>query len=200
MIARIATYEYPDLADRNLESIIYSRKVPDPSIVIRRARTADVPAMRRLVELFASERILLAKAPVQYYEDVQEFFVGELDGELVGCGALHVLWEDLAEIRSVAVDPQAQGHGLGSAVVSRILDVAQELGIQRLFVLTFETRFFERFGFREIEGAPVAPDVYQQLLQSFDEGVAEFLELERVKPNTLGNSRMLLELGARADG
>ena len=166
----------------------------DPTIVVRRARTADVPSMRRLVELFASERILLAKAPVQYYEDVQEFFVAELDGSVVGCAALHVLWEDLAEIRSVAVDPAAQGHGFGSLLVTRVLEVARELGIQRLFVLTFETAFFERFGFREIAGAPVAPEVYQQLLQSFDEGVAEFLELERVKPNTLGNSRMLVEL------
>jgi amino-acid N-acetyltransferase len=174
--------------------------VPEPTISIRRARTADVPAMRRLVELFASERILLAKAPVQYYEDVQEFFVGELDGAVVGCAALHVLWEDLAEIRSVAVDPGAQGHGLGSALVARVLEVARELGVRRLFVLTFETAFFERFGFYEIEGAPVAPEVYQQLLQSFDEGVAEFLELERVKPNTLGNSRMLLELEARPAG
>ena len=59
--------------------------MPDPTIAIRRARTADVTSMRRLVELFASERILLAKAPVQYYEDVQEFFVGELDGAVVGC-------------------------------------------------------------------------------------------------------------------
>jgi amino-acid N-acetyltransferase len=150
--------------------------------------------MRRLVELFASERILLAKAPVQYYEDVQEFFVAELDGAVVGCAALHVLWEDLAEIRSVAVDPAAQGHGLGSLLVTRVLEVARELGIERIFVLTFETAFFHRFGFREIAGAPVAPEVYQALLQSFDEGVAEFLELERVKPNTLGNSRMLLEL------
>jgi amino-acid N-acetyltransferase len=150
--------------------------------------------MRRLVELFASERILLAKAPVQYYEDVQEFFVAELDGRIVGCAALHVLWEDLAEIRSVAVDPAAQGHGVGSSLVRRVLEVARELGIERIFVLTFEVAFFERFGFREIAGAPVAPDVYQALLQSFDEGVAEFLELERVKPNTLGNSRMLLEL------
>jgi amino-acid N-acetyltransferase len=172
----------------------YAPPVSGPNIVIRRARTADVPAMRRLVELFASERILLAKAPVQYYEDVQEFFVAELDGSVVGCAALHVLWEDLAEIRSVAVDPSSQGHGLGSQLVARVLEVARELGIRRIFVLTFEVPFFERFGFREIAGAPVAPEVYQQLLQSFDEGVAEFLELERVKPNTLGNSRMLLEL------
>jgi amino-acid N-acetyltransferase len=168
--------------------------VPEPSIVVRRARTADVPAMRRLVELFASERILLAKAPVQYYEDVQEFFVAELDGSVIGCAALHVLWEDLAEIRSVAVDPAAQGHGFGSLLVELVLEVARDLGIERIFVLTFETAFFKRFGFREIAGAPVAPEVYQALLQSFDEGVAEFLELERVKPNTLGNSRMLLEL------
>jgi amino-acid N-acetyltransferase len=168
--------------------------VPEPSIVVRRARTADVPAMRRLVELFASERILLAKAPVQYYEDVQEFFVAELDGSVIGCAALHVLWEDLAEIRSIAVDPAAQGHGFGSLLVERVLEVARDLGIERIFVLTFETAFFKRFGFREIAGAPVAPEVYQALLQSFDEGVAEFLELERVKPNTLGNSRMLLEL------
>jgi amino-acid N-acetyltransferase len=168
--------------------------VPEPSIVVRRARTADVPAMRRLVELFASERILLAKAPVQYYEDVQEFFVAELDGSVIGCAALHVLWEDLAEIRSIAVDPAAQGHGFGSLLVERVLEVARDLGIERIFVLTFETAFFTRFGFREIAGAPVAPEVYQALLQSFDEGVAEFLELERVKPNTLGNSRMLLDL------
>jgi amino-acid N-acetyltransferase len=174
--------------------------VLDPEIVIRRARTPDVQSMRRLVELFASERILLAKAPVQYYEDVQEFFVGEVDGRVVGCAALHVLWEDLAEVRSVAVDRAAQGHGVGTALVERVIEVARELGVRRLFVLTFETAFFERLGFREIEGAPVAAEVYQQLLQSFDEGVAEFLELERVKPNTLGNSRMLLELDGRSEG
>jgi amino-acid N-acetyltransferase len=168
--------------------------VTGPQIVVRRARTADVPAMRRLVELFAADRILLAKAPVQYYEDVQEFFIAELDGEIVGCAALHVLWEDLAEIRSLAVDPVTQGHGFGSLLVEQVLEVARGLGIERIFVLTFETAFFERFGFREIAGAPVEPEVYQALLQSFDEGVAEFLELERVKPNTLGNSRMLLEL------
>jgi amino-acid N-acetyltransferase len=178
----------------------YGVAVSDSTIAVRRARTPDVPAMRRLVEVFAAERILLAKAPVQYYEDVQEFFVGERDGTVVGCGALHVLWEDLGEIRSVAVDPAAQGHGVGGAVVERIIEVARGLGLGRLFVLTFETRFFERFGFREIEGAPVEPEVYRQLLQSFDEGVAEFLELERVKPNTLGNTRMLLDLNPAAGG
>jgi amino-acid N-acetyltransferase len=72
--------------------------------------------------------------------------------------------------------------------------VARELGVSRVFVLTFETRFFASFGFVEIDGAPVPPAVYEQLLRSYDEGVAEFLDLERVKPNTLGNTRMLLHL------
>jgi amino-acid N-acetyltransferase len=169
-------------------------------VVVRPARTSDVRAIRRLVDLYVDDRRLLSKATVTLYEDVPDFTVATVDGAVVGCGALHVLWEDLAEVRSVAVDPAAQGHGVGSALVERVIDVARELGVRRLFVLTFETAFFERFGFREIEGAPVAPEVYQQLLQSFDEGVAEFLELERVKPNTLGNSRMLLELEARPAG
>ena len=71
------------------------------------------------------------------------------------------------------------------------MDRARKVGVKRLFCLTFETDFFGRHGFTEIQGAPVDPDVYQQLLRSYDEGIAEFLDLESVKPNTLGNTRML---------
>ncbi len=161
--------------------------------VIRRARTADVAAIRRLVDVYAG-RILLEKATVQLYEDIQEFFVAELDGDVVGCGALHVMWQDLAEVRTVTVDPGVQGKGVGHLLLERLVEHARWLGIQRVFVLTFEVDFFTRHGFREIAGAPVSHEVYEELLRSFDEGVAEFLDLERVKPNTLGNTRMLLEL------
>jgi amino-acid N-acetyltransferase len=113
---------------------------------------------------------------------------------VVGCGALHVMWEDLAEIRTVAVVPAYRGQKIGHRIVSELLDTARELGVDKVFVLTFETRFFASFGFVEIDGAPVPPAVYEQLLSSYDEGVAEFLGLERVKPNTLGNTRMLLRL------
>jgi amino-acid N-acetyltransferase len=160
---------------------------------IRRARTADVAAIRRLVDAYAG-RILLEKATVQLYEDIQEFFVAELDGEVVGCGALHVMWQDLAEVRTVVVDPEVQGRGVGRALLERLIEHARWLGIRRVFVLTFEVPFFLAHGFREIGGAPVSHEVYEELLRSFDEGVAEFLDLERVKPNTLGNTRMLLEL------
>jgi len=164
-------------------------------VEIRRARTRDIKAIRALVDAYTADRRLLSKATVTLYESVQEFWVAvDDDGAVLGCGALHVMWEDLAEIRTVAVDPAFRGRKIGHKIVSRLLDVARDLGIARVFCLTFETHFFGSFGFTEIDGAPVPHAVYEQLLRSYDEGVAEFLDLERVKPNTLGNTRMLLHL------
>ncbi|MFX0594183.1 amino-acid N-acetyltransferase [Melissospora conviva] len=169
------------------------------TVEVRRARTADVRGIRRLINTYSADpedRRLLRKATVTLYEDVQEFRVAVPVGEsrVVGCGALHVMWEDLAEIRTVAVDPAYRGHRIGQRIVAELIDQARELGVARIFALTFETRFFASFGFVEIDGAPVPTPVYEQLLRSYDEGVAEFLGLERVKPNTLGNTRMLLRL------
>jgi amino-acid N-acetyltransferase len=163
---------------------------------IRRARTADVPVIRRLVDMHAGDGPrMLRKSTVTLYEDVQEFWVAEDDSAaILGCGALHVMWEDLAEVRTVAVDPGYRGRGVGHHVVRRLLENARELGVRRVFCLTFEVEFFARHGFRPILGAPVSHEVYEELLRSYDEGVAEFLELDRVKPNTLGNTRMLLRL------
>lgn len=171
--------------------------MPDGAWWVRPARTKDVPAIKELVDCYTASRTLLAKATVTLYEDIQEFLVAEgadaHDNQIMGCGALHVLWEDLAEVRTLAVAPQHVGAGVGAAIMTELLGRAQELGIRKVFCLTFERRFFERFGFVEIEGTPVSHEVFAQLLQSYDEGVAEFLDLERVKPNTLGNHRMLLE-------
>jgi amino-acid N-acetyltransferase len=161
---------------------------------IRRARTSDVRAIRRLIDIYVGQSILLDKPTVALYEDVQEFWVAEMAGSVVGCGALHVMWDDLAEIRTVAVDPELHGHMIGHAIVEQLVATARELGVERVFVLTFRVDFFAAHGFAEIEGTPVSQDVYEELRRSFDEGVAEFLDLERVKPNTLGNTRMLLHL------
>lgn len=143
-----------------------------------------------------SEGILLDKAPVTLYEDIQEFWVAERDGDasVIGCGALHVMWEDLAEVRTLAVDPVVRGAGVGHQLLDKLLETARWLGVRRVFCLTFEVEFFAKRGFVEIGETPVDGDVYRELLRSYDEGVAEFLGLERVKPNTLGNSRMLLHL------
>src|SRR5215471_13310689 len=164
-------------------------------VSIRRAITADVPGIRRLIDTYSAERRLLSKATVAIYEAVQEFWVAVAeDGTVVGCGALHVMWEDLAEIRTVAVDPARRGYKIGHRIVSELLATAATLGVRRVFCLTFETEFFGSFGFTPIDGAPVPHKVFEELLRSYDEGVAEFLDLERVKPNTLGNTRMLLRL------
>jgi len=162
--------------------------------VVRRARTADVPAIVGLVEAYARDRILLGKERVTLYESVQEFRVAEAAGAVVGCGALHVMWEDLAEVRTLAVDPAWRGRAVGARILTELLGQARELGVRRVFCLTFEVEFFSRHGFRVIDGTPVPVHVYSELLRSMDEGVAEFLDLARVKPNTLGNTRMLLEL------
>jgi amino-acid N-acetyltransferase len=161
-------------------------------VLVRRARTADVPAIKALVDVYAgSGRKLLAKDLVTLYEDVQDFRIAEIDGEVVGCGALHVLWADLGEIRTLAVHPDRRGERIGAAVLGTLIETAGELGLSRLFALTFHTSFFARHGFREIEGAPVDADTYDALRRSYDPGIAEFLGLEYVKPNTLGNTRML---------
>lgn len=168
--------------------------VPSREVKIRPAHTSDVIRIRQLVDTYSPDRRLLSKATVALYEGVQEFVVAELDGIVVGCGALHVMWEDLAEVRTLAVDPAAAGLGIGSRILEQLLGRARAIGVKRVFVLTFEVEFFRRYGFVEIDGTPVEHDVFEQLLQSYDEGVAEFLDLERVKPNTLGNSRLLLVL------
>jgi amino-acid N-acetyltransferase len=161
------------------------------SVAIRPARTSDIKAIRKIIDNYSLQRRLLSKETVMLYEDVQEFFVAEKDGAIIGCGALHVLWEDLGEVRTVAVNEEFRGQKIGHQILTAIIERAQSLGLKRLFCLTFETGFFGKHGFTEIQGAPVEPDVYQQLLRSYDEGIAEFLDLESVKPNTLGNTRML---------
>jgi amino-acid N-acetyltransferase len=163
-------------------------------LVIRAARTTDVKAIRELIDSYATEKKLLTKETVTLFESVQEFTVAELDGKVVGCGALHILWEDLAEVRTVAVIKNMHKQGIGHKILERIIERAREVGVARIFCLTFQTEFFGRHGFEEIQGTPVDHDVYQQLLRSYDAGVAEFLDLESVKPNTLGNTRMLLNL------
>ena len=162
------------------------------TFTLRPARTSDVPLIQALVEPLAQQRILLGKDRVVLYEAVQEFMIAENEaGEVVGCGALHVMWQDLGEVRTLAVAQDWLGTGAGHALLERIEAHALELGLSRLFCLTFETNFFGRHGFQPIAEDVVGPDVFAQLALSPDEGVAEFLDLSRVKQNTLGNTRML---------
>lgn len=162
---------------------------------VRRARTADVPWILEVTKPLVQSRVLLGKDAVSIYEAVQEFRIAEdANGNPIGCGALHVMWQDLGEIRTLAVEEAWLGKGVGAALMQRLVEDATELGLGRLFCLTFEVDFFMRHGFVEVSDSIIDPETYAQLVLSHDEGVAEFLDLARVKPNTLGNTRMLRQL------
>ena len=146
---------------------LYAGRVGE--FTVRQARTRDVRRIQALLEPFVQRRILLGKDLVVLYEATQQFLVAE-----VADGWLH--------------------HGVGRSIVEGLEANARTLGISRLFCLTFEVDFFTRRGFAPIGEQVVDPDVYSQLIRSPDEGVAEFLDLAHVKPNTLGNTRMLKRL------
>lgn len=164
----------------------------DNGFSVRWARTSDVPHIQSLVEPLVNRRILLGKDSVVFYGTIQGFRIAEdASGTPIGCGALHVMWQDLAEVRTLAVLPEWLHRGVGHALLDQLEADARELGLSRLFCLTFEVDFFARHGFVPMGEERMAPEVYAELLRSPDEGVAEFLDLARVKPNTLGNTRMI---------
>src|SRR5699024_2659543 len=162
-------------------------------LVIRPALPADVRTIRSIVEPYAEERILLAKDLVDFYEAVPEFLVAEDpgSGQVVGCGALHVMWEDLGEVRTLAVLRDRRGTGVGHQLLEALLRRARDYRLARVCWLTFEVAFFAGHGFAPVDGEAVAREVYLEMLLSRDDGIAEFPGLARVKPNTLGNTRML---------
>ena len=162
-----------------------------PQLRIRAALASDVRSIQALREP-SEGKVLLHHDLVALFEKVQEFMVVEdQSGKLLAAGALHIMWEDLAEVRSIVVSAEARGQGVGLALVHALLHRAEELGIKRVFCLTFEVGFFAKLGFEEISDVPVDEATFAEMVRSSDDGVAEFLDLARVKQNTLGNTRML---------
>ena len=164
-------------------------------ITVRPARTSDVKAIQAMRQQLEGSKVLLGHELVSLYEAVPEFLVAvDEAGAVIGAGALHVMWEDLAEVRSMVVSEKLRGTGVGHAVLEALMTKAQSVGIKRVFCLTFETEFFGKHGFVEISDVPVDEETFEQMVRSHDDGVAEFLDLARVKQNTLGNTRMLKTL------
>lgn len=167
---------------------------------VRQAMPGDAVSIRDLVEPYANheKHILIPRDLVGYYEAIPEFLIAEvrMDGEWtpVGCGALHIMWQHLGEVRTLAVHQDHLREGVGRALLARLVERAREFGLREVFCLTFEVDFFARHGFEVISGPVVEPEIFMEMLRSHDNGVAEFLDLARVKPNTLGNTRMLLRL------
>lgn len=122
-----------------------------PSVTIERARLADVPTIHQLINYFADRGDMLHRSLGELYENVRDFFVARDGGEVVGCGSLHIVWQDLAELKSLAVAESHQGQGLGTRLVEACLAEARELGLANVFCLTYQVDFFARRGFERLD-------------------------------------------------
>lgn len=127
---------------------------------IRKARVADIKLIHKMVNEFARKEEMLPRALNELYEGVRDFVVFEEGGELRGVCALRILWEDLGEIRSLAVRDRYQRRGIGTKLIKRCLNEAKALGIQRVFALTYQPGFFKKAGFREIEKAKLPQKIW----------------------------------------
>ena len=133
--------------------------------LVRKARPSDVPAMHKLITYYAERQLMLPKAHLQLYENVRDYSVAvhaAAQDELLGCGALHVYWEDLAEIRALAVQPATTRVGVGTLLVESLLEEARSFNIERLFVFTYVPSFFSRFGFVQVEHRSMPLKVYNE--------------------------------------
>lgn len=126
-----------------------ARKMDVSRCQIRKARVSDVVKIRELISFYASRDLMLPRSLNEIYECLRDYWVCEKEGEVVACAALHVDWEDLAEIRSLAVAEKEQGQGIGRRLVTRCIREARQLGIATIFALTYVPAFFEKNGFRQ---------------------------------------------------
>lgn len=133
--------------------------------MLRRARIADVEPMQRLINSFADRDEMLPRSLNELYETLRDFYVAEHEGELVGCSALHVTWQNLAEVKCVAVREDHRGEGLGTRLVTTCLEDARELGLPRVFALTYIPDYFERFGFRTVEKSELPHKVWNECIR-----------------------------------
>jgi len=118
---------------------------------VRPAKIQDAKAINALINEYAEQDKMLFRSLADIYENLRSFHVAETDGQIVGCCALHIIWQDLAEIKSLAVEQSKKGTGIGKALVEASLAHAKDLGLPRVFALTLEPAFFEKLGFEKVD-------------------------------------------------
>ncbi len=119
--------------------------------MIRKAQVQDVVEMKHIIYNYARQELMLARSLSELYENIRDFYVYEVDGQVAGCCALHVFWEDVAEVRALAVKPDYARQGIGTELVRACLKEAGELGMKEVFTLTYVPEFFERLGFEVVD-------------------------------------------------
>lgn len=137
---------------------------------VRKATIRDAHAISDLVNYWAEQGLMLHRSLESVYDALRDFHVAENDGRTVGCAALDVYWGDLAEIRSLAVVPEAKGTGVGRALVEATLADAEALGLPRVFAMTYEQPFFTRLGFEEIDLKALPEKIWRECLEWYSQG------------------------------
>ncbi len=132
--------------------------------MIRKARIEDIKQIQKLINSFASKDLMLPRSLNELYENLRDFWVVKVRNKIVGCAALHVSWDDLAEIKSVAVAKNKQGEGIGKELISACLTEAGELGAKRIFVLTYKPEYFKRFGFKRVKNSQLPHKVWAECI------------------------------------
>jgi amino-acid N-acetyltransferase len=138
---------------------------PGQQPLSRKARLTDVNGMFRIINHYAEKQRMLPKTHLQLYENLRDYSVateGSAPNRLVGCGALHIYWENLAEIRALAVAPENANRGIGTYLVELLLNEAREMQIEQVFLFTYEPGFFSRFGFIQVEHRTMPLKVYNE--------------------------------------
>lgn len=132
---------------------------------IRKALISDVKQVQRLVNEFAKKEEMLPRSLNDLYENIRDLFVYEDKGQVSGACALHILWDDLAEIRSLAVSRELQGRGIGKQLLKTCLKEAKQLGIKRVFALTYQPEFFRKIGFADIDKSKLPQKIWGDCLR-----------------------------------
>lgn len=132
---------------------------------IRKATISDVKAMQKIINEFAKKEEMLPRSLNELYENIRDFYICENNGEIIGLCALHILWEDLAEIRSLAVKRDFQKKGIGRKLLKKCLQEAKGLGIKRVFALTYHTDFFIKSGFRLVQKTELPQKIWGDCLK-----------------------------------
>jgi len=138
---------------------------PGDPPVVRKARLTDVNEMHRIINHYAETQLMLPKTPLELYENLRDYSVAADASEpdrVLACGALHIYWENLAEIRALAVTPGLARRGIGTFLVDRLLAEAREIQIEQVFLFTYEPKFFSRFGFIQVEHSTMPLKVYNE--------------------------------------
>lgn len=132
--------------------------------MIRKARITDIRQIQALINTFARKDLMLPRSLNELYENIRDFWVADERGRVIGCCALHISWDDLAEIKSLAVSKKRQGKGRGKELVLACLEEAREIGAKKIFALTYKPEFFKKFGFKRVKHSQLPHKIWAECI------------------------------------